>query len=145
LKTSDEGIALVKRFEGCKLTTYRCSANILTIGYGCTRDVCEGLTITEAEAERRLRTDLGIAEGTVKQLVTYPITQLQFDALVSFTYNVGGGALKKSTLLKRINAGEVLPAAEEFLRWDKVNGQAVRGLTERRKAERALFLRGMHT
>jgi lysozyme len=143
MRISQEGIDLIKSFEGCKLKAYRCSAGILTIGYGSTNGVYDGQVINQLEAEKLLRTDLLIAEGTVSQLVAVDLSQQQFDALVSFTFNVGGGAFKKSTLLKLINQGETLVAAEQFLRWTKVNGKVIKGLVSRREAERGLYLRGI--
>jgi lysozyme len=140
--TSKDGINLIKRFEGCKLKAYRCPAGVLTIGFGCTEGVTEGMTISQDMADYLLGKELAEFEMGIAGLVTHKLTQPQFDALVCFTYNVGLGAFKKSTLLKRINAGEMLPAAEEFLKWDKAAGKVLPGLTARRKAERELFLRG---
>lgn len=142
LRTSKDGINLIKKFEGCKLKAYLCPAKVWTIGYGSTEGVTEGMTISQEVAEYMLATDLIRFEKGVAALVTTKLNQPQFDALVCFSYNVGLGALKKSTLLKRINAGEMLPAAEEFLKWDKAGGKVLPGLTARRKAERELFLRG---
>lgn len=142
MKISQGGINLIKRFEGLKLKAYKCSAGVLSIGYGSTKGVYEGMEITEQEADNLLRTDLLIAEGAVDQLVTYPLSQLQFDALVSFVFNCGSGNFKKSTLLKQINRGEILPAAEQFLKWVKAGGKTLPGLVKRREAEREIFLRG---
>jgi len=91
LKTSQEGVDLVKRFEGLKLKAYLCPAGVWTYGYGSTRDVHEGMEITAQEAEKLLKRDLQIAEGAVEQLVTYPLSQLQLDVLVSFVFNCGSG------------------------------------------------------
>lgn len=145
------GTNLIKEFEGCKLKAYKCPAGIWTIGYGHTGpDVKENLVITNYQAGALLVGDLQKFENAIKLLVRVPLSQNQFDALVSFVYNVGPYALynptkpatlQASTLLKKLNAGDYLGAAEEFLRWDKVNGKPLAGLTKRRKAERELFLK----
>lgn len=136
------GTNLIKEFEGCKLKAYKCPAGIWTIGYGHTGpDVKENLVITNYQAGALLVGDLQKFENAIKLLVRVPLSQNQFDALVSFVYNVGPKAFQDSTLLKKLNAGDYLGAAEEFLRWDKVNGKPLAGLTKRRKAERELFLK----
>jgi lysozyme len=141
MNISDEGIALIKRFEGCRYETYLDMGGVPTIGYGSTGpDVQMGMQIDEAEAERLLRKDLETAEKCVNNCVRVPITQPQFDSLVSFTFNVGCGALGKSTLLKHLNDGQDDLAAREFVRWNKVRGKIIAGLTKRREAERDLFL-----
>lgn len=138
------GLDLIKHFEGLRLEAYICPAGVPTIGYGSTRGVRLGDRISEAQAEALLRRDLLRFERAVNDLVKVPLTQGQFDALVSFAYNVGEGSLASSTLLKRLNAGRYAEAADQFLRWNKarVNGRltALPGLTRRREAERALFL-----
>lgn len=138
--TSKPGIELIKRFEGCQLRAYCCPAGKLTIGYGHTgADVFDGLIIAPERAEELLRADLVEVEKQVLQLVTAPITQGQFDALVAFTYNVGAGALKASTLLRKLNAEDYAGASEEFARWTKAGGRELPGLVRRRAAERNLF------
>ncbi len=138
--TSEQGIALIKQFEGCALSAYLCPAHILTIGYGHTGDVSAGQTITQEEAERLLKADLEKFERGVSQMVTVELSPQQFDALVSFAFNLGLGNLKTSTLLKKLNSGDYQGAADEFLRWNKAAGKVMAGLTKRREAERALFL-----
>lgn len=141
MQTSDKGIELIKQFEGCKLTAYLCPAGVLTIGYGHTGPgVTPNLKISINEAERLLRLDLVRFEAGVAQAVTMPLNQSQFDALVSFTYNLGVGALRGSTLLKVLNTGYYQAAAEQFAKWNKAGGRVLPGLTRRRGAERALFL-----
>lgn len=140
MKTSQKGINLIKEFEGCQLTAYKCPAGVWTIGYGHTGDVKSGMTITEQEAENYLRADLQKFEAGVDKAVKVGITQNMFDALVSFTYNCGIGALQSSTLLKKLNAGDFNGAANEFLKWNKSGSNVLPGLTRRRQAERALFL-----
>lgn len=141
MKISNKGIALIKEYEGCKLKAYRCSANVLTIGYGSTGShVKEGVVITQAEAEELLKKDLVRFEDGVTKLVSVPITQSMFDALVSFSFNLGLGNLKSSTLLKKVNAGDKAGAANEFGKWTKAGGKVLAGLVRRREAERQLFL-----
>ncbi|HDC4601684.1 TPA: lysozyme [Enterobacter cloacae] len=145
MQTSEKGIALIKQFEGCKLTAYQDSVGVWTIGYGWTQPVDgkpirAGMTIKQETAERLLKTGLVSYEGDVSRLVKVVLTQGQFDALVSFTYNLGARSLSTSTLLRKLNAGDYAGAADEFLRWNKAGGKVLNGLTRRREAERALFL-----
>jgi lysozyme len=144
VKTSDDGLSLIKRFEGVKLTAYKCPAGKNTIGYGHTGDdVKPGMKITEAEAHELLRQDTEKAAAAVRHLVTVPLEQCQFDALVSFVFNVGTGAFKSSTMLRKLNERFNLGAADEFLRWIYVKGSPSGGLINRRSAERDLFLRDL--
>lgn len=140
MKTSDKGVALIKEFEGCKLTAYKCPAGVWTIGIGTTKDVKPGMVITEAKAVDFLKRDLAVFEAAVNKLVKVEMSQPMFDALIAFVYNVGEGAFAKSTLLKKLNAGDRKGAADEFLKWNKAAGRVLEGLTRRRKAERALYL-----
>lgn len=139
---SRNGIELIKRFEGCKLTAYRCPAGKLTVGYGHTGDdVTEGLTISQEDANDLLFDDVLCFENGVNNLVKgLDLSQGMFDALVCFAYNVGLDNLKKSTLLKLLKDGKVLEASEEFVKWNKSNGKVLDGLTKRRAAEADLFL-----
>lgn len=140
-KISEKGLKLIRDFEGCKLRAYRCPAGVWTIGYGSTgAHVYEGLTITQEQAERLLLEDLERFEDAVNDLVKVPLTQSAYDALVSFAFNCGIGALETSTLLKMFNDGEYKAAADQLLRWDKAGGKALPGLTRRRQAERDLWL-----
>ncbi len=145
MQTSDKGIALIKEFEGCKLTAYQDSVGVPTIGYGWTQPVDgkpirAGMTIKQETAERLLKTGLVRYESDVSRLVKVGLTQGQFDALVSFTYNLGTRSLSTSTLLRKLNAGDYAGAANEFPRWNKAGGKVLSGLSRRREAERALFL-----
>lgn len=143
MRTSDAGLALIQEFEGCRLTVYRDSVGVLTIGYGHTgKDVRSGLHISQDEASALLRIDVRSAEDDIHTQIQAPLTQPQFDALVSFVFNLGGGNLHKSTLRKLLNAGDYRAAADEFLKWDRAGGKKLAGLTRRREAERALFLSG---
>lgn len=158
MKTSLAGIALIKAHEGLRLTAYRDPVGVWTIGYGHTTKagppvVKAGMTITKAEAETILRRDLAKYERWVDQLVTTDINQNQFDALVSFCYNVGPDidsdlipeGLGDSTLLKKVNARDFAGAAREFHNWTKgtINGKktSLPGLVRRRREEAALFMR----
>ena len=141
MKTSQNGINLIKSFEGCKLTAYKCPAGVWTIGYGHTKGVKQGMKISQLQADTYLKNDLKTYENYVSKYVKVTLNQNQFDALVSFTFNCGGGALKSSTLLKKLNNGDYTGAANELLRWNKSNGKELAGLTKRRKTEKALFLK----
>ncbi len=129
---------LIKKFEGCKLISYKCPAGVLTIGYGHTENVKPNQIITQQEANNLLEHDvIKFAEG-VKQLVTADVRQNMFNALVSFAYNLGLNTLRKSTLLKKINNNNN-DVSNEFLKYVLINGVISKGLINRRKAEIALF------
>jgi lysozyme len=140
MKTSQRGIDLLKLHEGLRLAAYKCPAGVLTIGYGHTgADVTPGKTITQAEAEQLLRADVAWAEAAVGAELP-SINQNQFDALVSFTYNVGAGAFKGSTLLRKAKINASDPAIRaEFAKWQKGGGQVLPGLVKRRAAEADLY------
>lgn len=145
MKTSDSGRALIRACEGCRLKAYRDAVNVWTIGIGHTTaagapEVTPGMVITEGEADHILSNDLAGSERDVERLVTVQLNQRQFDALVSWVFNLGAGNLEKSTLLKRLNAGDYAGAADEILKWNRAGGQVLPGLTKRRKAERLMFL-----
>lgn len=126
-------------FEGEKLRAYVCPAGVLTIGVGHTGpDVKPGMVITREQSQALLAKDLGRFEQAVNRLCPQT-TQNQFDALVSFAFNLGEGALEGSTLRKKHNAGDFAGAKAEFLRWDKANGKPLPGLTKRRTAEAELY------
>ncbi|MEM9769267.1 MAG: lysozyme [Cyanobacteria bacterium P01_D01_bin.71] len=142
---NEDGLLLVKSFEGLELEAYRDSVGVLTIGYGHTSmagppEVYSGMVITESEAEQILRRDLDLFEAGVTQAVTARTTSDQFSAMVSFAFNVGVSAFRDSTLLRKHNAGDFVGAADEFLRWVFAGGQRLPGLERRRDAERALYL-----
>ena len=137
---SEKGLNLIKTFEGCKLKAYKCPAGVLTIGYGTTKGVTEGMEINLAMAERMLLSDIAPLEKTINKM-GINFRQGQFDALVSFMYNLGVGNFNKSTLKKRIQDGakdEVI--AEEFKKWNKAGGKVLAGLTKRREAEANLWM-----
>ena len=139
MKISQEGIDLIKHFEGCELESYRCSANVLTIGYGTTKNVVEGMKISQHQAEELLMKDLEEFEEYVEALIDVPLEQNQFDALVAWTYNLGPTNLKTSTLRKVLNKGAYDDVAEQIKRWNKANGKVLKGLVRRRNAEAELF------
>lgn len=142
MKTSEAGINLIKGFEGFRAQAYLCPGDVWTIGYGSTVGVKPGMQITESEASVRLREELAsIYEKVVNRHVSVPLTQNQFDALVSFTYNLGESAFRHSMLLRRLNEGDYAAAAREFKRWNKSNGKVLKGLVKRRRQEAELFLK----
>lgn len=140
MKVSNNGINLVKRFEGLELKAYRDSVGILTIGYGHTHAVKAGDVITGEQADAFLREDLQVAELTVNTNVKVKLMQGQFDALVSFVFNLGSGNFVKSTLIRKLNAGNYTGAADEFGKWVNAGGKKLPGLVKRRAAEREVFL-----
>ena len=140
MTTTQRGIELIKRHEGCRLSAYRCAAGIWTIGYGHTgTGVQQGQRITAAQAETLLRADLATADDAVNAAGTF-WKQNQFDALVSFTFNVGVGAFKNSTLLRiaRANPADVQIRCE-FTKWVHANGAVLQGLVKRRMDEANLY------
>lgn len=140
MKTSQKGIDLIKEFEGLRLAAYKDAVGVWTIGYGHTKTAAKGMTISKVEAERLLaQVDLPVYESGVTRLVKVPLAQHQFDALVSFAYNLGVGNLRSSSLLRKLNQRDYLSAAEEFKRWNKAGGRVLAGLTRRRLAEELMF------
>jgi lysozyme len=139
--------ALLKKFEGCKLKAYRCPANVCTIGYGHTSaagapEVVDGMTITQAQADEILKRDLVKFESAVTDLVKVKLTQNQFDVLVDFAYNAGVGNLKSSTILKKVNAGNLDAVPAELMKWTKGGGKVLPGLVRRRQAAGAWWTAG---
>lgn len=139
MKISAEGLALIKKFEGCELTAYQCSAGVWTIGYGHTKGVEKGMTISKESAEEMLIEELHEYEGYITDNVTSPLSQNQFDAMVSWVYNLGPSNLLASTLLKVLNAGDYDGVPAQIKRWNKAGGQTLDGLIRRREAESLLF------
>ena len=139
MKTSAEGVALIKKFEGCELESYLCPADVWTIGYGTTKNVIEGMRITENQAEELLKKDLETFEEEIERLVEVPLSQCQFDSLVAWTYNLGATNLKNSTLLKVLNRAEHDEVPIQIKRWNKANGEVLKGLVRRREAEALLY------
>ena len=139
MKISQEGLALIKRFEGCRLEAYKCSANVLTIGYGHTGGVKETDTITQEEADELLEKDVLKFEEYVEDNVIVELDQSQFDALVAWTFNLGPGNLRESTMLKKLNNADYESVPFEMRRWNKAGGKTLDGLIRRRNAEALLF------
>ena len=139
MKLGERGTEILKYFEGCKLTAYQDSVGVWTIGYGHTKGVYNGMTITQEEAEQMLLSELEEYEGYIENMVTVPLTQNQFDALVVWVYNLGPTNFKNSTLLKELNAGNYNAAGQEITRWNKAGGKVLAGLVKRREAEAELF------
>jgi lysozyme len=139
MKLSKAGADLIKKYEGCRLKAYKCPAGIWTIGYGHTGNVKEGQVITQTQADELFDKDIQRFVDGVNRIVKVEINQNQFDALVSFAYNCGLGALEKSTLLKHVNTKLFDLAAIEFAKWNKGGGKVLTGLVRRRADEQALF------
>ncbi|WP_293316290.1 lysozyme [Phenylobacterium sp.] len=139
MKTSQEGKALIKKFEGCELKAYLCPAQVWTIGYGHTAGVSEGDVCTQEDADRMLAEDLEEFEGYVREAVDVPLEQNEFDALVAWTYNLGPGNLRSSTMLKKLNDSKFEEVPSEIRRWNKSGGEVLDGLVRRREAEALLF------
>ncbi|ENR6204305.1 lysozyme [Serratia marcescens] len=145
MQISKSGIELIKRFEGLRLKAYQDAVGVWTIGYGWTqpvdgKKVGPGMQIDQATADRLLKCGVVQYEQGVNQLVKVRITQGQFDALVSFAYNLGLRSLSTSTLLQKLNAGDKQGAADQFGRWVSAGGKRLDGLVARRAAEREMFL-----
>ena len=139
MKISQEGLSLIKKFEGCELEAYKCAADVWTIGYGSTKGVKEGDTLTQEEADKLLLKDVEVFEKAVKDAVEVPISQSQFDALVSWTFNLGSGSLNSSTMLKKLNNQEYDEVPAQIKRWNKAGGKVLQGLIRRREAEALLY------
>lgn len=154
LTISERGQSLVKSFESCLkrqgslFTTYYCPANVLTLGWGHTnangRKIRDGDVWTQGECDAALRQDLAVSERGVRRRVKVELTQGQFDALVSFTFNCGEGALARSGLLRAVNVKDFDHAAEQFAPWNRGGGKVLKGLVRRRAAEAELFRTGNH-
>ena len=148
MKTSQIGLDLITGFEGLRLIPYFDSAMVPTIGYGSTRYedgarvTMKDKAITQAQAKTLFMNTLTTYEAAVNRNVKVPISQNQFDSLVSFTYNLGEENLRTSTLLRKLNVRDYKGAADQFPRWNKAAGRVLNGLVRRRAAERELFLKG---
>jgi lysozyme len=142
MKTNAEGMEIIRRHESFQPDPYLCPAGVWTIGYGSTKGVNEHTPpVTREQGEDLLRLDVAAVEGAVTRMVSVPLNVNQFSALVSFTFNVGAGAFRGSTLRALVNRKAFLEAADEFPRWNRGGGRVLGGLTKRRAEERALFLK----
>ena len=139
MKTSVEGLALIKKFEGLELEAYQCAAGVWTIGYGHTKDVQPGDVWSESHANHMLEVELEEFEEYINDNVTVALSQNQFDALVSWVYNLGPANLKASTMLKVLNSGDYEGVPAQIKRWNKAGGKVLEGLIRRREAEALLF------
>jgi lysozyme len=140
MNTSQQGIELIKKFEGVRYEAYDDGVGVWTIGVGHTKGVMKGDKIDDRQVDQFLREDLESAEYAVNSLVKVELRQSQFDALVSLVFNIGSGAFASSTLLKLLNKGRPEMAADQFPRWNMAGGKVMRGLVTRRAAERLLFM-----
>lgn len=139
-RISRKGVEFIKRWEGCRTDAYKCPAGVWTIGYGHTKTARTGMMISLEQADKLLLEDLKIFEEAVRRLVTVPLNQNQFDALVSFVFNAGITAFTNSTLLKLLNAGNYIGASGQFSRWVYAGKKVLPGLVSRREAEYQLFI-----
>ena len=139
MQTSQEGIALIKKFEGCELEAYKCAAGVWTIGYGSTKGVKEGDTITQEDADKLLTEEMSEYEGYINDMVNTDLKQNEFDALVSWVYNLGPSNLSSSTLLQKLNNKDWDDVPNQIKRWNKAGGEVKQGLVRRREAEALLF------
>ena len=139
MKISKNGLDLIKHFEGCELEAYKCPAGVWTIGYGHIKTAVEGMTITQHQADDMLIEEMNEYEGYINNSVRVDLTQNQFDAMVSWVYNLGNGNLNASTLLKVLNSGDYAGVPAQMMRWNKAGGKVLEGLTRRRQAEADLF------
>jgi lysozyme len=141
-RINQDGIDLIQEFEGLHLTPYLCPGKIWTIGYGHTRTLRAGMEITQTQADQLLEEDLRLFERAVSRLVTVPLSDNQFSALVCFSFNVGSGNFESSTLLKLLNRGWYEQVPAQLMRWNRANGEVFGGLARRRAAEARLWNRG---
>jgi lysozyme len=143
---TDEGLALIKRFEGFNATPYLCPAGWWTIGFGAVRGpdgqpvAAATAPVTEEDAEALLRRDVALAERAVLRLISVPLADGQFDALVSFTFNLGAGALQRSILRRKVNREEHVEVPPEFHKWVWVGGKRLLGLVRRRESEARFYV-----
>lgn len=144
MKTSARGIRLIQQFEGFRSKAYRDVVGVWTIGYGFTKGVKDGDTITLEQASKRLQKELAEYERGVSEACQIAPNQNQFDALVSFSFNVGIAGMKKSSVIKAHNREDYQAAGRAFGLWNKAGGKVYPGLTRRRAAESALYLEPMH-
>ena len=139
MKTGTNGLDLIKKFEGLELEAYQCAAGVWTIGYGHTKGVQPDDVWSEDHANHMLEEELEEFESYINDLVTCPLSQNQFDALVSWVYNLGPANLKASTLLKKLNAEDYSDVPNQIKRWNKAGGKVLEGLIRRREAEALMF------
>ena len=139
MKISEEGKSLIKKFEGCELEAYKCAAGVWTIGYGHIKTAVEGMKIDQATADELFDEEIVEYENYVNTTVSVPLSQNQFDAIVSWVFNLGNGNLQASTMLKVINSGDHAGVPAQIKRWNKAGGKVLEGLIRRREAEALLY------
>ena len=139
MNISQEGLSLIKKFEGCELEAYKCAAGVWTIGFGSIKGVKQGDTITQEEADNLLLHEMDEYEGYINDAVNVDLNQNQFDALVSWVFNLGPSNLSSSTLLTKINNKDWKDVPNQIKRWNKAGGKVLEGLIRRREAEALLF------
>ena len=139
METSQNGIELIKEFEGCRQVAYQDSVGVWTIGYGHTKTAYEGQLAIKKTCDKLLAEDIAEFEEYVNKLVKVPLTQNQFDALVVWTFNLGPTNLNESTMLRKLNEGDYGSVPDEMRRWNKAGGEVLNGLVRRRNAEAELF------
>lgn len=143
MKLSENGTKLIKKYEGCRLKAYKCPRGVWTIGYGHTNNVRPDDVITQDEAEELFKQDVKVFENAINRLIKVKLNQNQFDALVSFTFNLGYGdrGLGCSTLLRLLNNSDYIGASKQFSRWVYSGDRVLEGLIKRRNEEKELFLK----
>jgi len=139
MQISQEGLSLIKKYEGCELEAYLCPAKVWTIGYGHTKGVEEGNKITKEEANYMLQEEMIEYEGYVNDMVDVELNQSQYDSLCAWVYNLGPTNFQSSTLLKVLNEGKYNEIPQQIKRWNKAGGEVLNGLIRRREAEALLF------
>ena len=139
MNISQEGLSLIKKFEGCELEAYKCAAGVWTIGYGSTKGVKEGDTITQEEADSLLLHEMDEYESYINDMVKSDLKQNEFDSLVSWVFNLGPSNLSSSTLLQKLNNKNWDEVPAQIKRWNKAGGKVLQGLIRRREAEALLF------
>jgi len=139
MKISEDGLELIKKFEGCETTAYQDSVGVWTIGFGHTKGVEEGQTCSIEDAESMLADEMDEYEGYINNMVKVDLQQHEFDALVAWVYNLGPTNLGESTMLKVLNGGQFDRVPEEMNRWTRAGGKILEGLVRRRQAESLMF------
>jgi|TARA_R100000152_G_C6771189_1_gene197632 lysozyme len=139
MKISEDGLELIKKFEGCETTAYQDSVGVWTIGFGHTKGVEEGQTCSIEDAESMLADEMDEYEGYINNMVKVDLQQHEFDALVAWVYNLGPTNLGESTMLKVLNGGQFDRVPDEMNRWTRAGGEILEGLVRRRQAESLMF------
>ena len=139
MKISEDGLELIKKFEGCETTAYQDSVGVWTIGFGHTKGVEEGQTCSIEDAESMLAEEMDEYEGYINNMVKVELQQHEFDALVAWVYNLGPTNLGESTMLKVLNGGQFDRVPDEMNRWTRAGGKILEGLVRRRQAESLMF------